>query len=72
MDIYKKGVERMEHEFDITEIAKELRNVSIVCGLSLSKYQKALLPYFKKHLITYEEPEKEENLVTSEEAAKLH
>mmetsp|Transcript_40026 Transcript_40026/g.38562 ORF Transcript_40026/g.38562 Transcript_40026/m.38562 type:complete len:90 (+) Transcript_40026:55-324(+) len=49
--LYQMGEQKLERTLDIVEVMKEVRNMSLVSQIILSKYQKALIPYFHCHLI---------------------
>ena len=43
----------MQESFDIVKIFDQLKNSSLLSDLTLSKYQKAMIPYFKSHLVSF-------------------
>ncbi len=41
----------MQSQFEIVQIFKQLKTSSLLADITLSKHQKALIPYFKSHLV---------------------
>jgi hypothetical protein len=52
--LYEDGVKKLQTEFDIVRLFKQLRHVELLSNIFLSKYQKSLLPYFKQNLLHFE------------------
>src|SRR5690606_3994423 len=50
-ELYRIGVKKLIHEFDIANIVKQLRTMKLVSHLFLLKYQRFMLPYFKSNLL---------------------
>ncbi len=62
--MYKKTVKKMQDSFEIAKIFDQLKTSSLLADLTLSKYQKAMIPYFTSHLVI--EDEKDKNSSTDE------
>lgn len=53
--MFKKTVEKMKEQFEIINIFDNLKTSSLLADLTLSKYQKAMIPYFTSHLVDAKE-----------------
>ncbi len=53
--MYKKTVKKMQDSFEIIKIFDQLKTSSLLADLTLSKYQKAMIPYFTSHLVAEDE-----------------
>jgi len=49
--LYNVGVEALNKQFDIIQLVKKIRILNLMSSTSIFKYQKFLLPYFKRNLI---------------------
>ncbi len=53
--MYKRTVKKMQEKFEIVKIFDQLNTASLLADLTLSKYQKAIITYFKSQLVTQNE-----------------
>jgi len=49
--LYNVGVEALNKQFDIIQLVKKIRILNLMSSTFIFKYQKFLLPYFKRNLI---------------------
>jgi hypothetical protein len=52
MSLYELGVHRLQEKFEIIPMIQQLRMASLMYKIMFSKYQRALVPYFKHNLVT--------------------
>ena len=52
--LYKLGVKKIEEEFDIRNINKDLRTLKFISHVLLTKYQRKLIPHFRENLLNYQ------------------
>jgi hypothetical protein len=51
--LLRHGKTKIEKELDIVDIVQNLRYVKMMAYLSLSKYQRAFLPYLSENLVSF-------------------
>ncbi|CDW73859.1 UNKNOWN [Stylonychia lemnae] len=51
-ELFELGKELIEKQFDISNILKDLRSFKMINSVLLSKFQRKLIPNFKKYLLT--------------------
>ncbi|CDW83536.1 UNKNOWN [Stylonychia lemnae] len=49
--LYKRGVDKIDHELDLRYIIKQLRSLKFISQVLLNKQQRFMLPYFKANLL---------------------
>lgn len=52
-ELYDQGLEKIEKELDIRNVAQKLRTLNFIAQVLLTKSQRRMIPYFKEHLINY-------------------
>ncbi|CDW89732.1 UNKNOWN [Stylonychia lemnae] len=52
LELFELGKDMIEKQFDIANILKDLRSFKMINSLLLSKFQRKLIPNFKKYLLT--------------------
>jgi hypothetical protein len=49
--LYDQGLEKIENELDIRNVAQKLRTLNFIAHVLLTKSQRRMIPYFKEHLL---------------------
>ncbi|CDW80648.1 UNKNOWN [Stylonychia lemnae] len=49
--LYKRGIDKIDHELDLRYIIKQLRSLRFISQVLLNKQQRFMLPYFKANLL---------------------
>ena len=52
--MYERAIEKVNEEFDIRSIAREIRTLRFMTNIILRKDQRKIVPYFKQHILNYE------------------
>ncbi|CDW78160.1 UNKNOWN [Stylonychia lemnae] len=64
-ELYELGKDFIEKQFDISNILKDLRSFKMINSVLLSKFQRKLIPNFKKYLLTqklYQQKQKDREI----------
>jgi hypothetical protein len=65
--LYEKALRKIDHELDIRHISRELQTLRFITKILLTKYQRLMIPYFKQHLLNYEDQKEPDSLAVIED-----
>eukprot|EP00347_Sterkiella_histriomuscorum_P016521 403352870 len=63
--LYQDGVSKLQQEFDMIKMIKQMKKVKLLTNILLSQQQKSLLPYFKQNLLAFNDNAKQKQAAQS-------